>query len=777
MRRQIAASIFAFVTWAIVGAYGFSYAGDWIPLWTTANLSQGRELLAAASAGGEALFGGGQVPYANSGVVDLYNTATGLWSTSSLSQARCELAAASAGTKVLFAGGTATPPPGVMASNSAVDIYDTSTGTWTVASLSVPRYDLAAASAGNLAFFAGGWESGPNIPVGTVDIYDASTGTWATASLSQARDELAATALGNQVFFAGGGGESSPSSVVDIYNTSTHAWTTASLSQPRYGPVAAAAGSDVLFAGGTPGGGTTFSSVVDIYNASSGSWSTAGLSQPRSALAAASVGSKVLFAGGFTFSGAVSAAVDIYDTSTGQWSTASLSQARCSLAATTVGNQVFFAGGLYGGPSLSNVADIYTLQSYTSITSTKTFTLQDNTTVAGLMQLNGGNLALAAYNLAVGSMGGSAPIDTGGGKLTVGSDNTSGTYSGTISGQGMLVKIGTGTLTLTASNSYSGGTTISGGALQLGDGASTNGYVTGNIANNASLVFANPSAQTFLGVVSGTGSLTKNAAGRLTLAAANTYSGVTLVSAGTLVLGNSAALQQSTLDTSGGGVVSFGGLTAATLGGLAGSGSLALNNTAALPVTLTVGNNGANTTFSGSLSGSGSLVKVGSGALTLTVSNTYSGVTNISAGGLIAGAPGVLSPFSDMIISGLLDASLHPNTVKSLNMTSGGTLDLGAGNLLASTNAATLGGTLNLSGVPSGSLVELLAYSSETGTFATVTGLPGGHALQYGATELDLVAVPEPSTLALLGAGAVGLLAFAALRARRVSPGPGHVAG
>jgi autotransporter-associated beta strand protein len=236
------------------------------------------------------------------------------------------------------------------------------------------------------------------------------------------------------------------------------------------------------------------------------------------------------------------------------------------------------------------------------------------------------------------------------------------------------------------------------------------------------------------------------------------------------MLANSAALQQSTLAMSGGGAVSFGGPTVATLGGLAGSGSLALNNTVALPVTLTVGNNGASTTFNSSLSGSGSLVKVGTGSLTLTVSNTYSGVTNISAGGLIAGAPGVLSPFSNMLISGLLDASLYPNTVESLTVTSGGTLDLGAGNLLTSTNAATLGGTLNLSGVPSGPFVELMAYSSETGTFATVTGAPAGWTLQYKPTELDLVAVPEPSTLALLGGGAVGLLAYRVRRTRRARP-------
>jgi autotransporter-associated beta strand protein len=378
----------------------------------------------------------------------------------------------------------------------------------------------------------------------------------------------------------------------------------------------------------------------------------------------------------------------------------------------------------------------------------------------------------ATFNLGasqqISSLSGSGNATLGGYMLTVGnSDNLSSTFAGVLSGGGSLTKTGTGTLALTGSNTYSGGTTINGGVLQLGDGASKNGYIAGMIADNAVLAFANPSAQTFLGTIRGTGSLTKSGAGTLTLSGSNAFSGGTTVAAGTLTLGNTAALLETTLDTSGAGIVSFGGLMAATLGGLQGSGGLTLNNTAALPVTLTIGNNGRSTLFSGSLSGSGSLVKVGTGSLTLTVSNTYSGVTNISAGGLIAGAPGVLSPFSDMIISGLLDASLHPNTVKSLTMTSGGALDLGAGNLLTSTNAATLGGTLNLSGVATGPLVELMAYSSETGTFAGVTGLPAGYKLQYNATELDLV--PEPSTFVLLGAGAVSLLAYAWRRRTRTA--------
>ena len=85
-----------------------------------------------------------------------------------------------------------------------------------------------------------------------------------------------------------------------------------------------------------------------------------------------------------------------------------------------------------------------------------------------------------------------------------------------------LVKVGGGALTLLGSNTYSAGTLISAGLLQLGDGLTRNGYVLGNITNNAQLGVANPFDQTFSGIISGPGSLTKSGAGVLTLTGQNT---------------------------------------------------------------------------------------------------------------------------------------------------------------------------------------------------------------------------------------------------------------
>ena len=162
-------------------------------------------------------------------------------------------------------------------------------------------------------------------------------------------------------------------------------------------------------------------------------------------------------------------------------------------------------------------------------------------------------------------------------------------------------------------------------------------------------------------------------------------------------MGDSLALQNSTLDTGGAGTVSFGTLTAATLGGLQGSNGLTLENASSGGLALTVGNNESSTTFSGSLSGNGSLIKIGNGELVLTGADSYSGGTTIDAGTLVATA-----------------ADAIPD----------GPLTIGA--------AGTLIFDPSLAGSP----------------FAT----------SPGAAE---TAVPEPSTFALLAAGALGLVGYA----------------
>lgn len=187
------------------------------------------------------------------------------------------------------------------------------------------------------------------------------------------------------------------------------------------------------------------------------------------------------------------------------------------------------------------------------------------------------------------------------------SSNT--TYVGDITGTGSLIKSGAGVLTFTGDVTPIGGTTVTGGTLRIGNGLTT-GSITGNVTNNASLIFFRSNDHFFGGNISGSGTLTKLAAGELTLTGNNTHVGGTTVSLGTLRIGN---------------------------GGTTGSISGNIVNNAAL-----IFNRSNNSTFAGAISGSGTLTKSGAGTLTFTGDHTYGGETLVEGGTLRISASGSL---------------------------------------------------------------------------------------------------------------------------------------
>lgn len=145
------------------------------------------------------------------------------------------------------------------------------------------------------------------------------------------------------------------------------------------------------------------------------------------------------------------------------------------------------------------------------------------TIAAGTLQVGGGGT--------VGTLAGDV-VDNG--TLSFSRSDTY-TYDGTISGTGAVQQTGTGTTVLTADQSYSGGTTISSGTLQLGAGG-TSGMVAGNITDNGTLSFNRADQITFNGTLSGTGSVRQDGTGTTILTAANTHGGATTVSAGRLLI-------------------------------------------------------------------------------------------------------------------------------------------------------------------------------------------------------------------------------------------------
>ncbi|HEX3999112.1 MAG TPA: autotransporter-associated beta strand repeat-containing protein [Pirellulales bacterium] len=257
-------------------------------------------------------------------------------------------------------------------------------------------------------------------------------------------------------------------------------------------------------------------------------------------------------------------------------------------------------------------------------------------------------------------------------------DGTSGSGNGSgITTAASVTVSGGGQVTFSGANSYSGTTTITAGTLQLADpNALQNSTATVNV--NGGLLFApligtfnlgglagtgnvnlvdsdnqpvtvsvglNNTSTTYTGTLSdlGTGNLsvggglTKVGTGTLTLANPNTYTGLTTINGGSVQLNSANALQNSTATVNVNGGLTFGGGISPSpfnVGGLAGTGSIVLTDTNSQPVNLSVGANGANTTYTGGLGGLGSFTKTGNGTLILGNLNTYTGNTYITGGTL-----------------------------------------------------------------------------------------------------------------------------------------------
>lgn len=214
-----------------------------------------------------------------------------------------------------------------------------------------------------------------------------------------------------------------------------------------------------------------------------------------------------------------------------------------------------------------------------------------------------------------------------------------------LTGLAPFSKDGGGTLTLAADTTFLGNVSVLNGALTLGNGGTT-GSVLGDVALGAGTTLTvNRSDSPLVGnLITGAGDLVLTGAGDKALSRANTFTGTTTISGGTLVLLEALALQNSTLlYNNGGGTLDFDNLFAATIGALEGNKDLALDNIFTTPVALTAGGNGATTSYTGILSGSGAFVKAGTGTLSLSGAHSFSGSTAVNGGTLYLEPTAVLN--------------------------------------------------------------------------------------------------------------------------------------
>ncbi|MFN9272585.1 MAG: beta strand repeat-containing protein, partial [Planctomycetia bacterium] len=355
--------------------------------------------------------------------------------------------------------------------------------------------------------------------------------------------------------------------------------------------------------------------------------------------------------------------------------------------------------------------------------------------------------------------------------LAVGWNNAASAFSGTFSGAGSLTKVGSGTLTLSAANTYTGGSTISAGRLAVGNaaalGASTGplavnagtldlgGFsvnvgalsgsagaviTTSTAAGTATLTTNAASNSTFAGTIQDNGSgvvaLTKTGAGQLTLTGVNTYSGTTTISGGVLIASSSSALPGF---ASSGRVVFGGGIlqlpvdgTLWTMGQVGTIFANATKTSGQLAIDVASGNQSQT---GGAYSGGIGLRKLGSGTLSLTAANTYTGTTTVDNGTLFFGDTG---------------ASIRgPLTINAGGTASLGTWSLGYVGLNPVTSIAINGGVLNVR--LANGFYTLGSPNTVTMTGGTISGVGPAHIWAAGSGGYNplftIVASPTTATI------------------------------
>jgi fibronectin-binding autotransporter adhesin len=392
--------------------------------------------------------------------------------------------------------------------------------------------------------------------------------------------------------------------------------------------------------------------------------------------------------------------------------------------------------------------------------------------------LGTGSATISAGTLNLGGLSTVAnPIVLSGGTLANGTvgvaqvSATSGAISASLTGAGGLSKSGGGTLALSGSNDFSGGTTLAGGGLAVNAtralGIGTFTITSGTLDNTSggAVAIANANAQAWNGNFTFAGSanldlgggsvtlggdrtvtvsastltvggsigggfgLTKAGAGTLALGGTNGYSGATVVNGGTLSLLAASAVPATSAVTLSAGVLDISAVptSSVTLASLAGSSGAVL---AMGTKNITVGG-AANTTFSGGITGSGGLTKQGTGSLLLDGANSYTGATTVSTGTFSVN--GSIASTSLSVAAGA--------TLMGSGSIAGATTILGAHMPGNSPGIETFGDNLSYSGGASSVTWELWGNTATQGSPTALYDqiIVGGNLDFAGSTTLDLL--------------------------------------
>ena len=374
--------------------------------------------------------------------------------------------------------------------------------------------------------------------------------------------------------------------------------------------------------------------------------------------------------------------------------------------------------------------------------------------------------------------------------LTLGTDDLIGNvaplYAGTISGNITLnLNVSQGSTTpfvLTGSNSYTGGTNIINGVLEVGNGTPSGSVGTGPITIAANMTLALNRTDTALvipGSISGAGNLFDIGSGTVTLAGVNTYTGPTFVNAGTLKLAVAGALPFATpgfngtdLSIAGGASVVAAHLatpTAIQLDSLNNSGLIDLNNNG---MDLYVGNASLSTIWSqiqtgyngGAWNGTSGIISTDAAnnarhltALGVITNDNGQGTPLYGTGGVIATSfEGVVPQDGDVLVKYTYYGDTNLNG--KVDGTDYSRIDAAVLANESNPGSATgwYNGDFNYDGVIDGSDYTLIdnAFNTQGAILAEEIASPTAQISGTAGSS----SVPEPATLGLLAMGAAGLL-------------------
>ncbi|MGB0766382.1 MAG: autotransporter-associated beta strand repeat-containing protein, partial [Phycisphaeraceae bacterium] len=475
-----------------------------------------------------------------------------------------------------------------------------------------------------------------------------------------------------------------------------------------------------------------------------------------------------------TFAGIISGTGDLTKTGTGSFT---LSGINTYTGTTTVTEGRLILDADQTGPSAVVIEDGGTVQINIDQTGTPTYDVQTGGTLELFADLDDdvaitadGLVELNSIDQTFGSIAGGGTINLEDADLVVG-DATDTTFSGTINNSGSLTKVGTSNLTLSGVNTYTGQTTISegtitldgdlndastvsiatGATLDLNDNDETLGTIIGAgdiTLGSGTLTVGNATDFAFDGVLSETGGLTKQGDGTLTLSAAQTFTGSTVVADGTLIVNGTLATSDITVND--GGTLALeailtdagSNVTVDDGGTLFGTGTIGndLTNNGTISFvgpglgdTLTVSGDytqGSTGTLSTTLDGAGGLVVAGTfnaaGTLDINIpadpanfdiNATY---TPITAGSIVGNFDTVTSDFAFLDLT----STLNGGNVEITLARNAVALDSIARSANQATIAQVLDGLVGPTGELNDALNRVLA-SSEDGARATYDQLAG----------------------------------------------------